>query len=243
MVTTFEKHSRPVTVVPSLLSCDRSNLLSAVRPILSNFDVPLVHLDAMDGRFVPSFGFCHRSLSKLRQAIECSAVNCPKFAVHLMVRRPSAFWGDFAAVGAEEIAVHFESDDCAVAVAKQITSTGIRCSLAINPETDFSSCSAIMEHFSSLMIMGVRPGRGGQEILPGTEEKVCSAAEFRKQSGLGYGIAVDGGVCHRNAAQLVAAGADALVAGSAIFCASCQKTAYGNLVGIVFSQSERADSH
>ena len=230
MVTVLE--NRTVTVVPSLLSCARNDILSKVGPILSTFEVPLIHIDAMDGRFVPSFGFCHKFLPELRRAIEGSAVRCPKFAVHLMVRRPSVFWHDFAAVDVSEIAIHFESDDGAVAVAKQIAAAGAGCCLAINPETKFSSCAAIMEHFSSLLIMGVNPGFGGQAILPNTAEKIHSAADYRMESGLSYGICVDGGVCHGNAADLVAAGADMLIAGSAIFHASCQKTAYGRLADL-----------
>ncbi|MDR2667733.1 MAG: ribulose-phosphate 3-epimerase [Puniceicoccales bacterium] len=233
MVNFQKKPNGSVTVVPSLLSCDRSDLLSAVRPILSNFSVALMHVDAMDGRFVPSFGLCHKSLSNLRRAIECSFASCPQFAVHLMVRRPSAFWHDFAAVGASEIAIHFECDDGAAALARQIKSAGVRCCLAINPETKFSSCVHLLEHFSSILIMGVKPGFGGQDILPWTVEKVRTAADHRSSCGLKYDICVDGGVRCENAANLAEAGADRLIAGSAIFRSSCQKTAYGNLVSLL----------
>ncbi|MDR1436254.1 MAG: ribulose-phosphate 3-epimerase [Puniceicoccales bacterium] len=236
-------HSRAaVTVVPSLLSCDHSNLLSAVQPILSDFSVPWMHFDAIDGLFAPAYGFCPQSLLDLRSAIKRQLNRCPKFAVHLMVQQPNVLWSKFAESGAEEIVLHLESPCEIVPLARKIESSGIRCGLAINPETPFAKCAPLLRHFSSLLVLAVNPGFGGQDTIPGTVEKIIEAAGHREKSHRHYDIAIDGGIHFKNAELFANAGADFIVSGSAIFCNGCQRNAYEQLTNILRGTREGVGS-
>ncbi|MDR0340168.1 MAG: ribulose-phosphate 3-epimerase [Puniceicoccales bacterium] len=219
-----------LTVVPSLLACDRSGLLSVLRPLLSACRVPRLHFDGMDGYFVPNLGFCPQSLHDLKHALVREKLPVPLFEVHLMVRRPSRFWKNFADAGAQLISFHFECDDDIAHLAQELSRNGLASALYLNPETAFVSCIPLLEHFSLLTVMGVHPGFCGQRPISAIDEKIHAAANYRRRNGLSYDIAVDGGVSAENAPQLVAAGADFLIAGKAIFGAGNPQLAYDQLL-------------
>jgi ribulose-phosphate 3-epimerase len=184
----------------------------------------------MDGQFVPNSGLSHSLLRNLRSALAREGLPVPPFEAHLMVRRPSRFWRKFADAGAELVSFHLESDDRAAVLAEEVTRSGLSCGLCINPPTPFDRCVPFLEHFSFLVLMGVHPGLCGQRLLPGVAEKIHRAADYRRRSGLSYAIVVDGGVCAENAPQLVAAGADFLIAGKAIFGGENVQASYGELL-------------
>ncbi|MDR0678811.1 MAG: ribulose-phosphate 3-epimerase [Puniceicoccales bacterium] len=220
------------TVVPSLLACDQSDLLSALRPLLSAYDISRLHFDGMDGHFVPNLGFCPQSLRDLRRALVREKLPVPLFEVHLMVRRPSRFWKNFADAGAQLISFHIECDEGLADLAREFSQNGLSGGLCLNPETPFARCIPLLENFSLLTIMGVHPGFCGQCLVPSTAEKVHAAASHRRKTGLPYAIAVDGGVSVENAPQLAAAGADFLIVGKAIFGVECQQLAYARLLQV-----------
>jgi ribulose-phosphate 3-epimerase len=230
MVNFVEMLGQAPLLVPSLLSCDRADLLSSLRPLFAAHPIQRLHFDVMDGYFVPNMGFCPRALCDLRSALAREGIPCPHFGVHLMVRRPSRFLPHFASAGAALINFHWESDDGASELSVEVAKFGIRSGLCLNPETPFAHCRQILDRFALLLLMGVTPGFGGQSLLPNVLEKIREAAEHRRREGLSYAIAVDGGIRLDNAAELTAAGADFLIAGNAIFAAKNPPLAYGSLL-------------
>ncbi|MCL1837412.1 MAG: ribulose-phosphate 3-epimerase [Treponema sp.] len=197
-----------IIIAPSLLSADFADFGGALAEIAQS-GAEWVHLDVMDGQFVPNLTFGPKLADDLRR--RSSAF----FDVHLMVESPHRLVPAFAA--ADAITFHLEAAPHAHRLLQEIRRMGKKAGVSIVPSTPASALSEILPYTDLVLVMTVNPGFGGQELIPECLEKVRYLAEKRQKYGLGFLISVDGGIHKETAAAAVAAGADVLVAGSAFF--------------------------
>ncbi|MDI9471082.1 MAG: ribulose-phosphate 3-epimerase [Bacillota bacterium] len=199
----------PVRIAPSLLAADFTHLAQSLAAIESEAD--LLHLDIMDGRFVPNFSFGYSLLEALRPLTRLH------FDVHLMIQEPERYIEDFAAAGAQTITVHVETCPHIARTLDQIRATGARAGVTLNPGTSLAQLDAVFELADQVLIMSVNPGFGGQHYLPAATERIRRLRERIDALGLSLPIEVDGGITTQTAPIAAAAGADILVAGSSVF--------------------------
>jgi len=197
-------------VAPSLLAADFGRLAQeAGRVDRSGAD--WLHLDIMDGHFVPNISFGPAVVSAVRP------FNNLFFDVHLMCSKPEILLEAFAKAGAAQMNIHVELGERVTPLIWQIKSLGKKVGLAINPPTSISVVQPYLEQIDSLLIMTVNPGFGGQSFIYEVLPKVQQACAWRREKGLGYHIGVDGGVDFRTAADCAQAGADAFISGTTLF--------------------------
>jgi ribulose-phosphate 3-epimerase len=199
-----------VKIAPSFLTADFSRLGQQVREAEAA-GADYVHLDAMDGRFVPPITFGPLVVAAVKRATSLP------LDVHLMVERPERQVEAFAKAGSDILSVHVEACPHLHRVLQQIRQLGCKAGVSLNPGTPPSALDGVLEGVEQVMVMGVNPGWGGQEFIQGTLDKVRSLRAMLDERGLRADIEVDGGVKNDNAASCVEAGATVLVAGSAIF--------------------------
>ena len=199
-------------IAPSVLSADFANLQRDVEMINSS-EADWFHVDIMDGVFVPniSFGF------PVMEAIKKYAAK--PLDVHLMITDPDAYIERFAALGADSITVHYEACTHLHKTIQSIHKAGVKAAVALNPHTPVELLTDILPDLDMVLIMSVNPGFGGQAFIPNTLLKIRRLREMALLVNPGVLIEVDGGVSLHNTAELLNAGADALVAGNAIFAA------------------------
>lgn len=203
-----------VILSPSLLSADMSDLQKELR-LLEQAGITWLHLDVMDGHFVPNITFGASLISALRQ--KCGLF----FDVHLMISEPGRYVPMFASAGADLLVAHLEAVSHPQRVLAQIRECGMKAGIALNPGTPIELCRWLLDDMDFLLLMSVNPGFSGQAFIPRSVEKVRAAREFLDVSGhQEIPIEVDGGVNRNNAALLARAGASVLVSGSAFFGAS-----------------------
>jgi ribulose-phosphate 3-epimerase len=171
----------------------------------------IVHVDVMDGHFVPNITFGPPMVKALRPVTKLP-LDC-----HLMIENPDAFIAEFAEAGADMISVHQEVCRHLHRTLQQIEQHGMLPGVVINPATPVETLVEVLPMIHHVLVMSVNPGFGGQRFLPLSLDKIAHLAELREQMGLNFRIEVDGGVAHDTVAQVVEAGADMLVAGSAVF--------------------------
>lgn len=201
--------SLPIKISPSVLAADFSHLADDVKRVEDC--VEYLHLDVMDGVFVPNISFGAPVISSLRKH---SALF---FDVHLMIVDPIRYIDDFVRAGADLITFHYESTDDVDAVIDAIRAKGVKVGISISPETDVKVLTPYIEKVDMVLIMTVRPGFGGQKFMADMMDKVRFVRDFATARGLDLDIQVDGGVSDKNTDVVCAAGANVLVAGSAIF--------------------------
>lgn len=195
---------------PSILSADFSRLGEQIRE-LDEAGAQYVHIDVMDGRFVPSISFGVPIIKSIRDYSERI------FDVHLMIEEPERYIADFVDAGADLITVHAESCVHLDRTIDSVKEKGILAGVALNPSTPLSVLDYLLPKVDMVLIMTVNPGYGGQKLIPYTVQKVRDLKEMVDKQGLKTDIEVDGGVNLFNVEELMDAGANIIVAGSAIF--------------------------
>ena len=195
---------------PSLLAADFSRLGEELAVLKEN-SVNWLHLDVMDGLFVPNISFGLPVIKSLR------AVSDLTFDVHLMIQDPDRYLEAFAEAGANVITVHQEACLHLNRTIQKIHSLGLKAGVALNPATPLNTIEWVAEDLDMLLIMSVNPGFGGQKYIPNATRKIAEARCLFREMGLEKDIEVDGGVNLDNAASILTAGANILVAGSAVF--------------------------
>jgi ribulose-phosphate 3-epimerase len=204
--------TRPVRIAPSVLSADFGALADGVRQVEA-MGGDLVHLDVMDGCFVPNISFGSKAVQDLRP------VSRLPFDVHLMICRPEGFIDEFCAAGATILTIHLEATTHVDRVLASIKESGAQPGIAIVPSTPAAALVEVLPLVSLVLVMTVNPGFGGQEIIPRCLGKVEALARMRREAGLDFLIEVDGGINRDTVAGALRAGADVIVAGSALFAA------------------------
>lgn len=199
-----------IKIAPSILSADFSKLGEEVRA-LENGGADFIHIDVMDGNFVPNISFglpvikCIRSYTKL------------PFDVHLMINNPGAYVEEFAKAGADIITIHAEADPHLDRTVNLIKSLGVKAAVALNPATPLCNIKHLLKTVDMVLIMSVNPGFGGQKFIPYCVDKIKELKELSDKYNPELMIEVDGGIDNNTIKDVVSAGANVIVAGSFVF--------------------------
>ena len=197
-------------IAPSLLAADFFDLSSQMK-LLKEGNIEVLHLDVMDGMFVPSISFGMPVIGSLRKSVDFF------FDVHMMVENPERYIEDFYNSGADGITIHFEACKHIDRTISQIKSLGLRSGISINPATPVSLLENIVSEVDMVLIMSVNPGFGGQKFIPYSLDKIRELSKMREKKNPKLLIQVDGGVGVDNIKALSDAGVDEFVAGSSVF--------------------------
>jgi len=201
--------STPI-IAPSLLASNFLRLEEECK-MLNDSQADWFHLDVMDGRFVPNISFGLPVIEQIRKA---TTKVCD---VHLMIEEPEKFTEAFRKAGADRLTVHLEACRHLHRNIQQIKSLGMKAAVALNPHSPVELLTDILQDLDMVLIMSVNPGFGGQEFIPHTFQKIRNLKKMIHERGLDTLIQIDGGVTTENAAPLLRAGVDVLVAGSSVF--------------------------
>lgn len=197
-------------IAPSILSADFANLQRDIE-MINNSEADWFHVDVMDGVFVPNISFGFPVISAAKKYAK------KPFDVHLMIVNPEKYIEDFVKAGADIITVHYEACTHLHRTIQQIKALGCKAGVALNPHTPVSLLKDILTDLDLVLIMSVNPGFGGQKFIPRTLDKIAELKQMKMAYHPNLIIEVDGGVNIANIATLVEVGADALVAGNAVF--------------------------
>lgn len=216
-------------VAPSILSADFSAMGQAIKDIEAA-GADLVHCDVMDGSFVEPITFGGQMVKNIRK------ITALPLDVHLMIEHPKTQIKFFAEAGADIITVHYEacnkiSPTYLEETLKLIKSYGVKCGAVINPDTDAEKIYSVLPLVDMVLVMSVFPGYGGQKFIPTSLDNVKKLKEYAINNGLNYDIEIDGGVTVDNAKEIREAGANVLVAGSAVFKAADMAQAINTIRG------------
>jgi ribulose-phosphate 3-epimerase len=203
--------ARKIELAPSILSANFAELAPHARQALEGGGT-LLHLDVMDGHFVPNITIGPPVVASLRQALPNVIFDC-----HLMIENPDAFIPEFAKAGATWISVHQEACVHLDRVLHHIRDHGCEAGVVLNPATPVETLSEVLDLVHHVLVMSVNPGFGGQQFLPNSLNKMRQLVRIREERGLAFRIEVDGGVAVGTVADIVRAGAELLVAGNAVF--------------------------
>lgn len=199
-----------IKIAPSILSADFSKLGEDIAE-LHNAGADFIHIDVMDGNFVPNISFGMPIIRAIRNRTD------KIFDVHLMIENPSRYIDDFVAAGADLITIHYEAEKHIDRAIQYIKSKGVKVAVALNPGTPTSVLKDIIAELDMVLIMSVNPGFGGQKFIPYSLNKIREVREMSIKYNKDLMIQVDGGIDKNNIKSVVEAGANVIVAGSAVF--------------------------
>ena len=209
-------------VAPSILASDFANLQREIE-MLNKSEADWIHVDVMDGLFVPNISFGFPVMDAVKKYAK------KPLDVHLMIVDPDRYIKEFKEKGADGITVHFEACTHLNRTIQSIKELGCRAGVALNPHTPVAFLDDIIEYLDLVLIMSVNPGFGGQKFISNTYKKLHDLKKLVSSRNPNLFIEVDGGVSEQNVKELVAAGANVLVAGNSVFSASDQYAAIKNL--------------
>lgn len=199
-----------IKIAPSILSADFSKLGDDIKKI-DEYGADMVHIDVMDGMFVPNISFGIPVIKSIR------AITRLPFDVHLMIEEPSRYVEDFVKAGADIITVHFEADRHIDRTINYIKSFGVKAAVALNPATKIENIEYIIPNLDMVLVMSVNPGFGGQNYIGYCYDKIAGIKKLSQKHNEDMMIEVDGGIGIKNIKKVVESGANVIVAGSAVF--------------------------
>lgn len=211
-------------IAPSILSADFSKLGEEVAEICS-YNIDFLHIDVMDGAFVPNISFGAGVMKSL------NGIATVPYDVHLMVNEPVRYLEDFITDNTEYITIHYEACNDVACTLEEIRKLGVKPGISIKPDTPASAVKDFIGSVDMILVMSVEPGFGGQSFMPDAVGKIKELAEMRKKGGYDFDIEVDGGINAETAPLVRAAGADIIVAGSAVFKAKDRGKAIDQIRG------------
>lgn len=199
-----------IKIAPSLLACDFSRLEEEIRDVEKG-GADLLHLDVMDGHYVPNITFGTVIVRAIRKLTKLP------LDVHLMITDPEKYAPQFIESGADKITFHIEVKKNPIPLIKKIKLLGSKAGLSLNPETPIESLDDFLNLVDSILVMSVNPGFGGQHFIETSSEKIKHYKEMKEEKSLNFDIEVDGGVTLENAQKLIQSGVNTLIAGTTIF--------------------------
>ncbi len=199
-----------IKIAPSILSANFLTLGEEIKAAEAA-GVDMLHIDIMDGHFVPNITIGPFIVESIR------AITSLPLDVHLMIEEPDRYIGDFIKAGADYLTIHYEACVHLHRTVQQIKESGIKAGVSLNPATPIWSLEHILQDIDIALLMSVNPGFGGQEFIPETIDKIKTLKNLIREKGLSTSIEVDGGIKLTNSADVISAGADILVMGSAFF--------------------------
>ena len=203
-----------IQLSPSILAANFADLGRECRKVL-DAGADMLHIDVMDGHFVPNISLGVPVLASLHKALPDAY-----YDVHLMISQPVRYAEAFVQAGASCITFHVEAVEDAAEAIKAIHALGVGAGVSIKPATPVEDILPILDRVEMVLVMSVEPGFGGQKFMPAAVDKIAALDAYRREHGLGFRISVDGGVNSQTGALCTAAGADILVAGSQVFAAA-----------------------
>lgn len=210
-------------LAPSILAGNHANLSESIK-IIEDSGAPWVHLDIMDGHFVPNLSFGPKTVADLREISKLF------FDTHLMLDNPQNFVEAFARAGANNITIHVEPEYDVLETLKEIRKLGCNCGISLNPGTEAEALLPYLEKVDLVLVMTVQPGYGGQAFRDEMLPKIGIINQWRSEKGLNFRLEVDGGITPENAKLCHAKGADTFVTGTAFFNAEKKKAFLEGLV-------------
>lgn len=202
--------SRPLLIAPSILSADLGHLADEIKDVEAG-GADYIHVDVMDGHFVPNITWGAPIVAAARKVTELP------LDVHLMISNPALYVEDFAKAGADIIGIHIEADAHAHRTLNHIRSLGKKSCITLNPQTPIASIQHLLGSVDQVLLMSVNPGFGGQKFIPEVVSKIRELRGLISDKGLNVDIQVDGGISPDTISDVVKAGANVVVAGAAVF--------------------------
>jgi len=215
-------HTSMVEIAPSILSADFARLAEEIQAV-ERAGASLLHVDVMDGRFVPNITIGLPVVKAISRATRLP------LDAHLMIVEPGRYAEQFVAAGAQMVSVHIEADPHAHRTLSAIRAAGAKAGIAINPATSLSAVEEVLKFADYVLLMSVNPGFSGQKFIPESLDKLRRLRRMIDERGLHTRIEIDGGIDSENIAEIAAAGAEIIVSGSAIFSAKDPAVAFREL--------------